>query len=344
MSSKEESTKSSEKSQSGDTKLLFMMLGGMTVEIGIVVGLLGVTGVLNFSGTDEAAKIVVAVIALVGTLIGTTVTIIGLMFKRSMDARNFNLKSEAEERLKLDTAIKAVELFKGASDSKSSTSSAESAGALFALSSLGQSHFAISLLDELWPKDLIATPSAVWVINNSLKSTESGAAEVAANSLRANCDRLLDGSGNKWWPTDFVFELPNELSDYARLAIQNARIRSMLSADYDYWDQSSLNVDFVALTYTFREDSSPGIRQSAAAFLSMLLQTYNPNDGYVMNLPSGHLAIEEVRAEIKEAYGSSFRAISDQSQNLVEQLDKWVKRAPYFEKLRAAAEESASES
>jgi hypothetical protein len=61
-------------------------------------------------------------------------------------------KTEAEERLKLDTAIKAVELFKSAAGAASPS---ESAGALFALVRLGQFHFALALLEELWPKDLI---------------------------------------------------------------------------------------------------------------------------------------------------------------------------------------------
>lgn len=114
--------------------------------------MLWATGFLKFSGNDAAAKVVVAVLALFGSLFATTVTLIGLMLKRSFDARTLILQTEAEERLKLDTAIKAVELFKSAAGAASPS---ESAGALFALVRLGQFHFALALLEELWPKDLI---------------------------------------------------------------------------------------------------------------------------------------------------------------------------------------------
>jgi hypothetical protein len=299
---------------------------GVTVIMG---GLLWAMGLFNFSGTDSAAKVLVAVLALVGTLFGTMVTLIGLMLKRSMDARTLVLQTEAEARLNLDTAIKAVELFKSASGS---ASSAESAGALFALTRLGQAHFALALLEELWPKSQIGSPSAVWVINSCLQSKDLDSGYRAAVALQGNVARLPDGAGGKSWPADYELEWPNEISFLARYAVLQARIECMVSKPFDYWDANVINADVVALTNCFRTDASPILKQSAAAFLAVLLESYDPrHGGILLYLPTGNLAVEEVRAEIEKSYGSSFLASSHRDQTLTEELRQWVKRSSYYD-------------
>jgi hypothetical protein len=323
------SPRDSHQTEASDARWLAMTLGALLGVIAIVSGLLWVTGLLNFSGTDAAANVLVAVLTLVGTLFGATVTLIGLMLKRSLDARTLVLKTEAEERLKLDTAIKAVELFKSASGS---TSPAESAGALFALTRLGQLHFALRLLEQLWPKGLVESPSAIWVINTCFQSRDSGIAEIAAGILRSNSGRLSNGRGGKWWPPDYELDWPSDMPFLARQQMLSARIEALLSARFDYWRRGELNADIVALSRCFREDPSPIIKRSGAAYLAILLQTYDPREGQVLQLPAGGLAIEEVRAEIERAYGSVFFAASEQDRELEDRLRAWVKRAPYFEK------------
>jgi hypothetical protein len=297
-------------------------------------------GLFNFSGSDSAAKVLVAVLALIGTVFGTTVTLVGLMLKRSMDARTVVLQTQAEARLNLDTAIKAVELFKSASDG---ASSAESAGALFALTRLGQTHFALSLLEELWPKNQIGSPSAIWVINNCLQSTDVGVAKRAADVLLANAIKLPDDRGGKYWPADYDLEWPGEMSFFARHYMLQARIDALLSKPFEYWQRAQINVDIVALSNCFRKDSSSDIRQSAAAFLGILLEIYDPRGKTVLTLPTEKLAIEVLRAEIVTRYGSSLSAANNQDLELEEELRGWVKRAAYFETSRPAVENSSGE-
>lgn len=302
----------------GDARWLVMTFGALLGVIAIASGLLWAMGLFDFSGTASAAKALAAVLTLLGTTFATTVTLVGLLLKRSFDARNLVLKTEAEERLKLDTAIKAVELFKSASGS---ASPAESAGALFALVRLGEFHFALRLLEQLWPKGTVESPSALWVINNSLHSTETGVPELAALVLSVNSGRLLNNQGGKWWPSDYEFESPAELSYMVQKDMLQARIKSLLSAKFNYWSRNDTNVDIVALVNYFRSELSPQIRQSAAAFLAILLQTYDPRENQKLVLPTGdHLSIEEVRAEIEETYGLSFVASNEQDIELQNKL------------------------
>jgi hypothetical protein len=281
---------------------------------------------LDFSGGEAAAKVAVAVLALFGSLFGTTVTLIGLLLKRSIDKRTLVLQTEAEQRLKLDTAIKAVELFKSAAGA---ASPAESAGALFALIRLGQFDFALSLLDELWPKDLVRSPSAVWVINCCLQSEDVEIAELAATLLWANAAKLPDDHGGKSWPANYDWQVPNTMSLLTRRLLLMARVKSLLSRPFDYWDRNILNADILALSNSFRTDSSSELTQSAAAYLRTLLQVYDPSDKQVLHLPTGLLSIEEVRAEIEKKYGASVCGSTASDEELEGQLRSWVRPAAF---------------
>jgi hypothetical protein len=300
-------------------------------------GLLWMTGWLNFSETASAAQILVAVLALVGTMLSTTVTLIGLMLKRSLDARTLVLQTEAEERLKLDTAIKAVELFKSAAGS---ASQAESAGALFALSRLGQFHFALALLQELWPKDRINSPSATWVINSCLQSKDFNAVELAATVLLENAAKLPDGRGSKSWPVNYDWKVPNEMSLFVRRVLLMARIKSLLSQPFDYWDRSTLNSDILALSNCFDTDSSSHLKKTAAAFLAILTQIYDPRDKQLLYLSKGELSIEKMRAKIEKTYGTSFCVSIVSEQELETKLGAWVKRAPCWKASGPTAQNS----
>lgn len=328
------------KPQVSNTRWVVLTVGAFVGVTAVMGGLFWAMGLSNFSGTDSAAKVLVAVLALVGTLFGTIVTLVGLMLKRSIDARTLVLQIEAEARLNLDTAIKAVELFKSASGS---ASSAESAGALFALTRLGQPHFALALLEELWPKDLIQTPSAIWVLNNALRSKEADVALIAVGVLESNVARLPDGQGGKNWPDDYAFEWRSEMPFLARGGMLSARVECLLSKPFDYWVRGTLNADIAFLSSCFRTESSPIIRQSAAAFLAILLQIYDPREKNVVYLSTGELDIETVRGEIEKTYGSFFSPGTQQDEELKRKLGTWIKRSPYFDIPRPTAEGSSGE-
>jgi hypothetical protein len=319
---------------------VLLTVGAFVGVTAVVSSLLWAAGLLNFSGTQAAANVLVAVLALVGTLFGTIVTLVGLMLKRSLDARTLVLQAEAEARLNLDTAIKAVELFKSASGSASPE---ESAGALFALTRLGQTHFALALLQELWPKGKVESPSAVWVINSCLQSTDVGAADRAATILQENARRLPDGREGKCWPADYDLEWPRGISFFARYCMLQARIEALLAKPFDYWNRDILSGDIFALSNCLHTEESPLIKQSAAAFLAILLKRDDFNEGSELYLPTGRFVIREKLAEIEGIYGLSFPASSDRDRELQTAMTKWVKRLPYFETSPAGAESPSGE-
>ncbi len=92
-------------------------------------------GLLDFTGTEARAKVIASALALLGALVASMVTFVGLLLKRSLDERNLALKQQAEERLRLDTAIHAVGLL--STNSGVEAPKSQRAGALFALATLG---------------------------------------------------------------------------------------------------------------------------------------------------------------------------------------------------------------
>jgi hypothetical protein len=156
-----------------------------------------------------------------------------------------------------------------------------------------------------------------------------------------NTEKLPDSQGGKSWPANYDWEVPREMSLLTRRLLLMARIKSLLSCPFNYWNRNMLNADILALSNSFRTDPSSEIRQSAAAYLGTLLQIYDPRDKQVLHLPTGVLSIEEVRGEIEKTYGASVSASTVFDQELEEQLRAWVKPAAFRQASGPTAKESS---
>src|SRR5687768_3966357 len=81
--------------------------------IALLLTILLIAALIFYSrGAPPASQfpITVAIIALVGTLWTGAITLMGLLLKDSVDRRNALLQAESEKRLRMETALKAVEL------------------------------------------------------------------------------------------------------------------------------------------------------------------------------------------------------------------------------------------
>lgn len=292
------------------TNLVFWFLNGISV-----------------GATNDGAEIWVAVIALLGSLAAAVVVFVGYLFKRSYDNRSLILQTETEERLRLDTAIKAVELFKRATGT---ASPAEAAGALFALTHLNQTDFSVRLLENLWPQDLVDSPSAVWVIDSALRSTNPNVVELAATVLRANASKLTNGIGGKWWPSGYEIIWPSNLPFSARRSLLLCRIETLLSEDFEYWQREEINGEIVAIANCLKKEPSPIIYESAAAFLAKILICRDPRQDIDLHSPTGDISLEKLRDDIRTMYGGSPPGRSYRDKELVEALRAWVVPAPFF--------------
>lgn len=165
--------------------------------LGFIIWLLVQWDLLQGTPTGDGTKLIAAVLALVGTVLAGALTFIGLLLRLAQQERNEDLRDEAEKRLKMEAAIRGVGLL--SSPATRVAPKAQKAGALLALAKLGQIDFALSLLDELWRKDEVETSTAVWLINQSLKSDDLNTQNDGAEILDSYATRLAI-AGHMRWP------------------------------------------------------------------------------------------------------------------------------------------------
>lgn len=145
-------------------------------------------GLFEFTGENASTKIIATTLALVGGLITSVVTIVGIFLKNSIDQRNTelkereerrlaleaernaNLRDEAEKRQRLDTAIQAIQLLD--TSSGKNVTHTQVAGVLFTLTNLGQIDLAINLAGLMVDENIIDAETIDWLLNQALTSQE----------------------------------------------------------------------------------------------------------------------------------------------------------------------------
>jgi hypothetical protein len=169
-------------------------LGWLT---GVVVGasalLVVLVGPLRIAtgGTGH----VVAVLAFVGVLVTAAASIIGLTVTRQSGRA-------AENRLRLDAAMRAAESF--SSKTSEPVSSASVASSLLALTRLDNVGLAVALLVDFWlpaaKEKRISDEAAILVVDAALRSGKPNAQLVAAEVLCRN-SKHLDPCQSTHWPS-----------------------------------------------------------------------------------------------------------------------------------------------
>lgn len=174
---------------------------GVVALFGIVVLVVWQTGLLDKKTPASNTQLVVAMLTLLGGLVASSFTLVGVLLKHSIDRRSASLAGEAEARLKLETAIKAVELL--TMPDGASAPGERQAGALFVLASapLQQLDLALALLSEHWGSGAISSSAAIWVIDRALREPDPQMQSQAAWILRSHLKEVArPDSQDLHWP------------------------------------------------------------------------------------------------------------------------------------------------
>ena len=140
-------------------------------------------GFFNFTGTDPSSKVVAAALALVGTIVGAVVSIVGVILKHSIDRqaetrqeiesrRSDALQREAEQRLKLEAGVRALQLF--STSSGDLTPAVQRDGALFMLANLGQHELTLQLVDNLLSEGELSAGAASSLVPATIHEPKRG--------------------------------------------------------------------------------------------------------------------------------------------------------------------------
>ena len=108
------------------------------------------------------------------------------------------IDTRSEQRLRLDAAMEAGKLLSPASGMK--VSPAAAASGLLALTDLGKSKLAVSMLVDLWAGNRVPPEVAVLVIDKALATRDDSTAHIAAEVLSQNAQKL-DPTKSAHWPS-----------------------------------------------------------------------------------------------------------------------------------------------
>lgn len=187
--------------------------------LAITVGLMAMLGLFRTPQDDTGTKSLAAALGLVGAVLSSVVALVGTIIKYSIDdrnarqaeieaSRNYGLAIQAEQRNRIEAAIRAVDLL---SENNKDATKSQMGGALLALVSLSEIDLALSLLSELWPKGKTSPAVAEVVLKAALDSKSDETSISAASVLCQNASQINQGRFHIWpfadpdWRSDLPY-------------------------------------------------------------------------------------------------------------------------------------------
>ncbi|HEV2804535.1 MAG TPA: hypothetical protein VGW57_06335 [Chthoniobacterales bacterium] len=299
---------------------LIVLFGGFTVVMWRL-------GFFSITGTDQGTKVIAAALAVVGAFVGAMVSIIGAVLKFSIDqqtdsrqatesARTAALQSDAEQRLKLEAAVQALQLFSTSSGSLSPAIQRD--GALFMLMSFGQHDLTLKLVRELLSKEELGPGVAASVIDHAIRRGDEDAQHAAVIVFYDNAAQMV---------TPFGAEIPRSLanwitglSDYVREWGVFALAKVMCARPLSEWTanfESEAGSVIAALSLAWTEEKNPRLKQNTGAILRQLLLGF-PEFSKIFH-PRMLIDAEVIRAAVAETDPYSATAT-----DVVSQLKHWA--------------------
>jgi len=191
------------------------------------------SGIFRIQDSNDPTKALESARTFTAALITSSVSLLGVFLKQSLDDRtlqirelaerrlqletdrNHNLQMEAEarqkqaeERLKVEGAIEAMKLLSSSTHSSNGSiaqSSDQTAGALLLLGDLGRWPLALSLAASMLASRSIGGDTLSWLVNEALqKSNDPDITEQAAILLLENTDALLTPDGGSHFPAKAI--------------------------------------------------------------------------------------------------------------------------------------------
>jgi len=181
-----------------DRRWLAISLSALILVLASTLGLLRAFGLLDGSNNEVTAALTFA-----GVMITAAISLIGYLISRQSERRLIQQQSDERERLRLDAAMRAGELFD--KNGEDVPSPATIASGLLALTQLQRADLAVALLVDLWRPEApdgcgVSTEVAILVLNSALSSSD-GNTELVAAELLCRHSHTLDACEALQWPS-----------------------------------------------------------------------------------------------------------------------------------------------
>jgi hypothetical protein len=307
-----------------DNRTIKILISIVLISYFVIAVLMLKFGFFEYDKSDSSAKLVGASLTLVGCLVTTMVTLFGYIIKLSIDHNNSELQKEAEKRLKLDAAIKAVTLL--GTESGGDTSLMQRTGALFALARLGLNDLAIDLVRFMYTEKVgnIGPYSMSSLLDIALQSNDLNAQKKAGEFLRDQYDSLFSDEGFEW-PECISNDWPQELDYSARYDALQGLMCGIMARPRVKWEDSRLFACASYLAIAFEKEQDPHLKANIAVFLKEFLTIFNQAKKKVTKiyLPKKDLDIKTLLIDVSQI---DEKQASDPIQRLVGNLREWLCR------------------
>jgi hypothetical protein len=289
---------------------------GIVLFFALVIVFLINFGFFDFTGDMASAKIVASTIILVSGLIGSFVTIIGIILKNSIDQRNTNLKEDAERRYKLEAGIQAIKLL--STGSGTAVPLTQRAGVLFTLAHLKLSDLAITLLNQMLPNGEIDANTAAWLINHVLEFKKPGDLSIEATGvLNDYHDKFLVAKGYYEFPKCLNLKWNMKLPKMARRNAALALLNIVVKRKSKDWNIGAFSAVSTTLISIWKDETNEEIRNGVGNCLEIILK---PIAGGTIELESGEIKVNDIIFELK---GITFLNTSAEFVNVYNSIVKW---------------------
>ncbi|HVJ23989.1 MAG TPA: hypothetical protein VM756_08645, partial [Burkholderiales bacterium] len=307
-------------------RTIALAMGAIVLSLGLFIGGLWLAGFFTFTGSDQSSKIVAAALALVGGLVAALVSIIGMVLKYSIDKsaeerlqvesqRVANLQWEAENRLKLEAGIRAVELF--STSSGKPAPAIQRTGALFALASLGQHALTLSLMEDLLNREDIELAAVEALLNQALTCGDESVQADAIMLFNRHAEKMVT-VGEVFLPEAITHWAPS-LSAYAQEWAVIGLARMVAARPLAKWEgESRYRVTSLigALALGWEHEKDKRLKENAGAILDEMLSAFP--DVCVLHSRKRTIDLSKVRDGVKGSVASDVLVIE-----MVDVLRRW---------------------
>ncbi len=289
-----------------------------------VIVVVAISWIFDFSlaDRDSTAKIIAATLALLGVLFTGVIAAVGYVLKYAIDERNAVLQEEAENRLKLEAAIKGLALLGSETDAEGRA--LQKSGTLYTLFNLGLEDLALSLARNMLDLDQLDPITAMDLIDAGLQSKRKNIQSEAANLFCVYPHQFLTDDGDTYSPLRFR-SWDAEAPDVVRQQILFGFLKLILARPRNDWKPGILNSLVVTLINVWIKEPNEALRNGAGCFLHMILASFPV--GAVLHSPvEGDIDYEKYLDETQDL------AMADSNElsffvDILTELEQWLHQA-----------------
>jgi hypothetical protein len=268
--------------------------------------------------------ITVAIIALIGTLWTGAITLAGLLLKDAVDRRNGLLQAESEKRLRMETALKAIELTSVAeAEGRSLTESREAA--ILVISSLGHLKLAYRMAEQFWLRDKISAGAFVQIVDEVMSAADRGLKEEAAYVVRQNAARLVISRDSIEFPDiGCMPKIPAAATESLILALAELTV----SREQSFWDADMLAWVVWALWAIIAGAADSKYRYRAALFALRMIPVLEASGASgVLPADGPEITYNEMRSGAQALIDSASehdRKLGSTDHSILGRLESWA--------------------